>query len=109
MRVLAFLRPTVVFSRCTGVVLDSLQNEIGVSNEFPDQFHQHGGHEAKYPVSDVVGAPEEVEDEAEDQQTEGVGIEHVLGAARAIPLLDKERPPGSFVPSHDYSERSVKV
>ena len=91
---------TVVFSRCTGVVLDSLQYESGVSNEFPDQLHQDSGHEAKDPVADVVSAPEEVEEEAEYQETEGVRVEHVLRAARSVPLLDVQRPPGSFMPGH---------
>ena len=94
---------TVVFSRCTGVVLDSLQDEIGVSNEFPDQLHQDGSHEAKDPVSDVVSPPEKVEEEAEYEETEGVGVEHVLRTARSVPLLHVERPPGSSMPGHVFS------
>ena len=65
---------TVVFSRCPGVVLDSLQYEIRVPNEFPDELNKNGGHEAKDPVPDVVSSPEEVEDKAEDEQAEGVGV-----------------------------------
>ena len=98
-----FSSQTVVFSRCSGVVLDSLQYESGVPNEFPDQFHKDRGHEAKDPVPDVVRAPEEVEDQAEDEETEGVRVEHVLRTAGPVPLLHVERPPGSFMPGHVVS------
>ena len=91
---------TVVFSRSSGVGFDSLEDEAGVANDLPDELHEDGGQEPEHPVADVVCAPDEVQEEAEDEDDEGVGVKHVLGAPGPVPLLDKQRPPGSLVPSH---------
>ena len=97
---LTLLYTTVVFSRSSGVGFDSLEDEAGVANDLPDELHEDGGQEAEHPVADVVRAPGEVEEEAEDEDDEGVGVKHVLGAPGPVPLLDKQRPPTTFVPSH---------
>ena len=100
---------TIVFSRSSGVGFDSLEDDAGVANDLPDELHEDGGQEPENPVADVVSAPDEVEEEAQDEDDEGVGIKHVLGAPGPIPLLDKQRPPGSLVPSHDYMWSGVRV
>ena len=97
---LTLLYTTVVFSRSSGVGFNSLEDIAGVPDDLPDQLDQDGAEEAEHPVADVVCAPEEVQDQAQHQDDEGVGVEHVLGAPRPVPLLHEQRPPGSLVPSH---------
>ena len=92
---------TVIFSWCSGVCFYSFEDKTRVTNKLPDKLHQDCGHEAKDPVPNVVCSPDEVEDQTEDEETEGVWVQHVLGTPWSVPLLDKQRPPGSLVPCHD--------
>ena len=51
---------TIVFSRCSRVILYSLEDKAWVANNFPDKFNKDGSHKTKDPVSNVVRAPDEV-------------------------------------------------
>ena len=100
---------TDVFSRSSGIVPDSLQDKLRVTNDLKTQLQEDGGQEAVDPVVDIVRAPEKVEDKTKDDQTKAVGVKHVLGGFGSVPFLDKQRPPGSFVPSHLLSVVGLRV
>ena len=97
--------PTDVFSRGTGVVSNSFEHKLRVSDDLQDELHSNGHQETKDPVINILRAPEKVEQQAEDDEAEAVRVEHVLGGFRSVPLLHIKRPPCTLMPSHLYVGR----
>ena len=101
---LSFSLLTDVFSRGSGIVPDLSEHKLRVDDDLVSELRDDGGQEAVAPGVDVVGAPEEVEQQPDHHQAEAVGVEHVLGGAGRVPLPHVERPPGAAVPRHAGQE-----
>ena len=82
---LLFSLLTDVFSRGSGIVPDLSEHKLRVDDDLVSELRDDGGQEAVAPGVDVVGAPEEVEQQPDHHQAEAVGVEHVLGGAGGVP------------------------